>query len=112
MSLEKRLIVTRGLIVFLVIWTVSTALVYAKQRSDNGQSPNSVSTELLIMREQLANMTALAAVNTRLTVVERTSEDALNEVREIRKMIYGLAATLVISLLMQVLAIKKGRRET
>lgn len=111
MSQGRQLVVTRALFLFLAIWTISTAAVYAQQRRDNAasQEANAVSTEVLIMREQLANLTALAAVNTRLTVVERTSEDALTEVREMRKMIYGIAATLLISLLMQVAQIKKGR---
>lgn len=120
MSHGKRLLVTRALFVFLAIWTVSTAVVYAKQRYSGNAT--AASTELMILREQIANATALAsvqaanfaaiaAIDKRLAVVEQTNGDALTEVREMRKMIYGIAATLLISLLMQVAQIKKGRRE-
>ncbi len=107
MSHRERLVrlgILTSLIVILGSWMVITAL--AQRPSRDEVSP---ATQLLINQVSNANAVALSDLRGDLAMVRQTASDAREEVREMRKAIWGMAGTILISLLMQVAQIRKGR---
>lgn len=100
----------------LLVWVSVVAASSAVQRSQREQARDDEITfqnqqlELALLREQIQRDAALSAVSQKLAGVERSASDALSEVREMRKAIYGIAGTLILSLLMQGFQIRRAGR--
>jgi hypothetical protein len=97
-----RVVILTSLIVVFVSWMVVTA--FAQRRDD--VSP---ATQLLITQVSNANAVAISDLRGDLSVVRQTASDARDEVREMRRAVWAMAGTILISLLMQVAQIRKGR---
>lgn len=93
-----------SLIVLLSSWMVLTAM--AQRPREDIVSP---ATQLMIERESNAQSSALGKVREDLSQVRLIASDARDEVREMRRAVWGMAATILISLLLQVAQIRKGR---
>src|SRR5688572_28565159 len=113
MSVQRQILGLRLLAAAFSMWICgSVAMAQRSQPRYDPQEASDRNAEMLILRQQIATNQDIAQINGRLAVVEQTAHDARGEVKEIRNMMYGIAGTLLVSLIMQVAAIKRvsGRR--
>jgi len=99
-----RLGVLTSLIVVLSSWLALAAFTQ-RPREDTVNW----ATELRINQVSSANAIAMSELRGDLAVVRQTASDARDEVREMRRAVWAMAGTILISLLMQVAQIRKGR---
>lgn len=93
-----------SLIVLLSSWMVLTAM--AQRPREDIVSP---ATQLLITQVSNANAVAISDLRGDLKEVRQTANNAAIEIKEMRQAVWGMAATILISLLLQVAQIRKGR---
>lgn len=105
-------VLTAGFLVWMCVVTASAAVQRSRadQQRDDEQTLQNQQMELMLLREQIQRDTAISEITRKLTDVERSATDALAEVREMRKAIYGLSGTLILSLLMQGFQIRRTGR--
>ena len=99
-----RLGILTSLIVVLGSWLALAAMTQ-RPREDTVNW----ATELRINQVSSANAIAMSELRGDLAVVRQTASDARDEVREMRRAVWAMAGTILISLLMQVAQIRKGR---
>jgi hypothetical protein len=99
--------------VLILAWLVvaATAMVASAQRSARPGSPDDVplATRFLVAEESAKHAEALAQIETKLALVNKTANDALDEVREMRRAVWGCAATILVSLFLQLAQLKKAK---
>ncbi len=95
------------LMAFLLGWMIASVAVQAQRsKEDEAVSP---ATQLMIVQASSANTAAIATISAELGLVRQMSNDARDEVREMRHAVWGMAGTILLSLLMQVAQIRKGK---
>jgi|SRR5687768_14158232 len=112
MSVQRQILGLRLLAAAFSVWMCASVALAQRQPRYDPQEASDRNAEMLILRQQIATNRDIAQINSKLAVVESTAHDARGEVKEIRNMMYGIAGTLLVSLIMQVAAIKRvsGRR--
>lgn len=106
MSDRFRMVQIVVLFAILAGWLVASVSVEAQRPPDETVN---AATQLMIVQASSANAVAIAGINAELGLVRQIATDARDEVREMRHAIWAMAGTILLSLLMQVAQMRKGK---
>lgn len=94
------------LVALFAIWCVVGAVALA--RAQRNEVP--LSTQLYVDRQMSTRDRDIATIRQDVAVISDTATRAANEVREMRMALWGCAGTILISLFMQVIEIRRRKQ--
>lgn len=89
----------------LTSWLIFAPAAFGQRREDIV----TVATQAAIDRASSSTALQLSALRGELENVRALAADARDEVREMRRAVLGMAATILVSLMMQIAALKKSK---